>query len=255
MTPPRVDRATDIDVSLYLFIRYSHGDCAVTPIYTLRLVARVCECTRVYVCVCCVCMAHRLTPPSRSSVAQRTMSNGVFVRSHSVFTFYESPFLTARRYSTKYVVDRLRELVIIVIRPPLPTIGDVTATAVAAASCLPVPHSIIQLPPPYTRASLIRPSLPVATFPLRAARRPTCLLIGSTGTNPKGIVRVGKGGAIGYGGYRRMLTNGTTFSLSFSLSLSLSFSLLSYCYLSHQAILSYARTQIHEPFVPVRIQI
>lgn len=45
------------------------------------------------------------------------------------------------------------------------------------------------------------------------------------GTNPKGIVRTEKGGAIGYDGYRRMLTNGTRV-----LSLSL-LSPLVHCYI------------------------
>lgn len=69
---------------------------------------------------------------------------------------------------------------------------------------------------PFVPAHLRR-SHPFQSFPryrasrfsyVRGAPRRLRSLIGSAGTNPKGIVRTEKGGAIGYDGYRRMLTNG-----------------------------------------------
>lgn len=54
------------------FIRYSHGDCAVTPTYTLRLVASVCERAHVYVCLWCVCVCSD-THTTTLSPSQHTM--------------------------------------------------------------------------------------------------------------------------------------------------------------------------------------
>jgi len=85
------------------------------------------------------------------------------------------------------------------------------------AGYITAPHGITWPFPTYPRVP--RHAIPsTIIFSPHVAQHLVRLLIGSTRTNPKGIVRTEKGGAIVYDGYRRMLTNGT---LMFSLSSSL----------------------------------
>lgn len=117
----------------------------------------------------CMCAPTHTTPP-RLSVAAHDAQRRV-VRSRKVFSLFTNHRFsphddTPRISSTDYEKARDNSC-----PPALLTIGDTTATAVAAASCLPVPHSSTR----YNTTTSECPRVPDTTIPssghLPAARR------------------------------------------------------------------------------------